>query len=282
MIIWIASYPKSGNTWVRALLSAIMYSKDGKFNFELLNNIPQFPLRTHFDSFTKDYFNIKEISKYWITSQDKINLDNTIKLIKTHHARCVYKEREFTNTENTLATIYIVRDPRNVITSISNYFLHSIENSKDFLFSSIRHLGNKKEGSTDENFYTVLGNWADHYNSWKKFNINNLLIIKYEDLLKDTKFQVMKILKFLSNYREIEYSDKKIDNALNTTNFENLKTMEKQVGFIKQPIHGKINKKINFFNLGKNNDWRKILDKDIANQISKKFEKEMKELNYLN
>ena len=282
MIIWIASYPKSGNTWVRALLSAIMYSKDGKFEFELLENIPQFPHRTHFSSFTKDYFNIQEISKYWTIAQDKLNLDNKVKLLKTHHARCIYMEREFTNTENTLATIYIVRDPRNVITSISNYFLRSIGNSKDFLFSSTRHLGNKKDRPTDENFYTVLGNWADHYNSWKKFNINNLLIVKYEDLLKDAKSKVVQILKFLSNYSKIEYSDKKIDNALNTTNFENLKTMEKQIGFIKQSLHGKINKKINFFNLGKNNDWRKILDKDIANQISKKFEKEMKELNYLN
>ena len=160
--------------------------------------------------------------------------------------------------------------------------MESIENSKDFLFSSIRHLGSKKEGPTDENFYTVLGNWADHYNSWKKFNVNNLLIVKYEDLLKDIKFQVIKILKFLSNYSKIEYSEKKIDNALDTTNFENLKTMEKQAILSKKLPFGKISKKINFFNLGKNNDWRELLDKDIANQISIKFEKEMKELSYLN
>ena len=43
MIIWIASYPKSGNTWIRAMLSAYFYSKDGNFFFELLNNIKEFP-----------------------------------------------------------------------------------------------------------------------------------------------------------------------------------------------------------------------------------------------
>lgn len=281
MIIWIASYPKSGNTWVRALLSAIIYSADGKFKFDLLKNITQFPLRTHFDSFTQDYFNIKEISKHWIAAQDKINLDNKIKLFKTHHARCVYMKREFTNTENTLATIYIVRDPRNVITSISNHFSHSMENSKKFLFSSIRQLGNRESEPTNDNFMTVLGSWADHYNSWKKFNVNNLLIIKYEDLLKDTKSKVIEILKFLSNYNKIEYSDKKIDNALITTNFQNLKKMENQSGFSEDPFKEKVNKNINFFNLGKNNDWTKLLDKSIANQISLKFEREMKELNYL-
>ena len=58
--------------------------------------------------------------------------------------------------------------------------------------------------------------------------------------------------------------------------------MEKQALLSKKLPFGKINKKINFFNLGKNNDWRELLDKDIANQISIKFEKEMKELSYLN
>jgi len=281
MIIWIASYPKSGNTWVRALLSTILYSNNNEFKFESLEKIPQFPLRKHFSSFTEDYFNVQEISKYWIMAQDKINLDNKVKIFKTHHARCVYKEREFTNLENTLATIYIVRDPRNVITSISNYFLDSIENSKEFLFSSARHLGRSKNSPTEENIYTVLGNWADHYNSWKKFNVRNLLIVKYEDLLKNTKIEIEKILKFLSSYIQVEYSEKKIDNALNVTAFENLKMLEKKEKLDNKLPFGEISKSVNFFNLGKSNDWTKILDKNIASQISKKFEKEMKELYYL-
>ena len=43
MIIWLASYPKSGNTLLRSMLSAYLFSKDGIFNFELLRNIKQFP-----------------------------------------------------------------------------------------------------------------------------------------------------------------------------------------------------------------------------------------------
>ena len=42
MILWLASYPKSGNTWIRSLLSAYLFSSDGNFNFKLLNNIKQF------------------------------------------------------------------------------------------------------------------------------------------------------------------------------------------------------------------------------------------------
>ena len=69
MIIWLASYPKSGNTWVRSLLSAYYYSKNGDFSFELLKNIGLYP--------QKKYFDIKinkpgEINSYWDISQKKI------------------------------------------------------------------------------------------------------------------------------------------------------------------------------------------------------------------
>ena len=74
MIIWIASYPKSGNTWVRSLLSAYLYSKDGIFNFDLLNKIQQFPSKQYFKFFLKDFNDIKKVSNYWIAAQDRINL----------------------------------------------------------------------------------------------------------------------------------------------------------------------------------------------------------------
>ena len=43
MIIWLASYPKSGNTWIRSIIAALMYTHDGIFDFDLLKNVDQFP-----------------------------------------------------------------------------------------------------------------------------------------------------------------------------------------------------------------------------------------------
>ena len=74
MIIWIASYPKSGNTWVRSLLSAYLYSNDGVFNFDLLKKIDQFPNKKYFDFFLNDLSDLKRVSSYWIASQDRLNL----------------------------------------------------------------------------------------------------------------------------------------------------------------------------------------------------------------
>ena len=87
MIIWIASYPKSGNTWVRCLLSAYLYSEDGIFNFDLLKKIQQFPSKPYLKYFIKDFKDIKKVSNYWISAQDRINLYNDrISFFKTHRS----------------------------------------------------------------------------------------------------------------------------------------------------------------------------------------------------
>ena len=81
MIIWIASYPKSGNTWIRSLLSAYFFSNDGKFNFELLKNIEQFSSKNLFSKSNNKNVDQLEIFKNWIPSQKIINKDTKIKII---------------------------------------------------------------------------------------------------------------------------------------------------------------------------------------------------------
>jgi len=132
MIIWLTSYPKSGNTWVRSIVAALMYTDDGVFNFDLFKKIRQFPNIKYFKTFTSDFGNFHEIKKHWLTAQDLINLDNEPKFFKTHHINCKLDQYNFTNKENTLATIYIVRDPRNLVSSISNHYSLTLENSKNF------------------------------------------------------------------------------------------------------------------------------------------------------
>ena len=283
MIIWIASYPKSGNTWIRAMLSSFMYSKDGKFSFELLKKIPQFPLQEHLRFFTTNYWDIENISKYWISAQDKINLNNQLNFLKTHYTMCSYKNLKFTNEENTLAVIYIVRDPRNLVTSLSNHFSLSLENSKQFLFSQSRRIIEKPKGKFKKNndVFIHLENWGNHYKSWKNYNKNDVLIVKYEDLLKNTKLKFSEILKFLSNYINIEFNEEKINNILQTTEFNYLKNLENQFGFFEAAKNVKLNKPVNFFNQGKLNDWQKLLNRNIELEITSRFSKEMKELEYL-
>ena len=122
MIIWIASYPKSGNTWVRAFLSHYIYGKKNSFNFNLLNNINKFPNIKVLKDLNINFENTNELIKNWITIQDYINLNNKLNFLKTHNAFCTINGSPFTNSSNTLAAIYIVRDPRDVLVSFSSHF----------------------------------------------------------------------------------------------------------------------------------------------------------------
>ncbi|WP_435088157.1 sulfotransferase domain-containing protein [Candidatus Pelagibacter bacterium nBUS_29] len=280
MIIWLTSYPKSGNTWVRSIVAALMYTEDGVFNFDLLKRIKQFPDKAHFKNFTNDYGNFHEIKKHWIVAQDLINLDNKVKFLKTHHINCKVDNHNFTNKKNTLATIYIVRDPRNLVNSISNHYSKTLEESKEFLFTPKLIGGYKKNGDLiKDSLKDLLGTWNEHYKFWKNNN-KDFLLIKYEDLIKDARFELERIISFIKNYTEIQSNEKKIENIIKTTNFKYLKNLEEK-GYFNENAYEIINKKIKFFNLGPENNWKKLLDKKIIEEIETKFSAEMKELGYL-
>jgi hypothetical protein len=283
MIIWIASFPKSGNTWVRSIISSLIYSDDGIFNFELLKKIQQFPKRNHFVNFTKKYQDPHSLKKFWIAAQDKINLDNKIKFLKTHHINCKIGEYSFTNKINTLGTIYVVRDPRNLINSFSNHYGIDKNVAKKTITSQNFVTGAIYKQDKQNNIFTIIGSWKDHYNSWTKFN-NNLLILKYEDLLMNPEEELNKIIRYLNkfeDFKNLNHDNQKIKNILHTTTFEVLQKKEAKEGFF-EAVPNKLNeKKVKFFNQGKNNNWTKHLDKEDINYIESNFRTEMRELGYL-
>ena len=281
MIIWIASYPKSGNTWVRSIISSLIYSEDGIFDFSYIKKIKQFPQKLFFEDFTNNLGDIHEIKKYWILAQEKLNLDNKIKFLKTHNVNCQIDNYAFTNKQCTLATIYIVRDPRNLVDSISNHFSKTSDESLKFLLSS-RILSPDKSGIELEggNVITYVGSWKENYNFWTKNN-ENLLLIKYEDLLKNASGEIDKIISFLKKFINFTVTDKKKTNILNSTSFESLRELERAGNFTENVFIKNTNKKAKFFNKGPNNIWQNQLQKHIQLKLEKELNKELVELGYL-
>ena len=280
MIIWIASYPKSGNTWVRSIISSLIYTNDGNFDFSYIKNIRQFPQKPFFNEFTNDLNNIHEIKKYWILAQEKLNLDNKIKFLKTHNLNCKIDNYSFTNKDCTKATIYVVRDPRNLIDSISNHFSKTQDESKNFLVSSRVLLASKDSELEGGNVITYLGSWKEHYNFWTK-NTENLLIIKYEDLVKNISKEIDRIIKFLKKFINFEINDKKIENIIRSTSFDFLQKLENEGNFTENVKIKGANNKTKFFNKGPKNLWQGTLAKQIQIEIEEKFNEELKELGYV-
>ena len=279
MIIWIASYPKCGNTWVRSLLSAYYFSKDGEFNFDLLKNIKQFP---SIDFFQKKIDSIEEASANWIPIQKKIKETKKVYFLKTHNVFGSYKGNNFTSPEYTLGVINIVRDPRNVITSLMNHFSIKEEEAFKLISNENRNLRDRND---QDNYatYSFISSWNNNYNSWKFTKNINKILIKYEDLENDIEKSFTKIIEFTNKImrKDNKINIKKLKKSIETTKFDLLKKKEEKEGFDEAIYSSDNGKTKSFFNLGKNNDYKKLLKKETVQSIEDIFEKEMKELGYL-
>ena len=174
MIIWIASYPKSGNTYIRSFLSAYYFSQKGKFEFDQLLNIFQFP-GTKFSK--KDCFSFEDAARNWIYNQNQFFNKEKFVFLKTHNTLKRYKNIEFTTNEETAGAIYIVRDPRNVISSMCHHYSLNLNQAYETLINNDASLSEKSVNGDCSNF-TFLSSWADHYKSWKKTKKFKVLFIK--------------------------------------------------------------------------------------------------------
>jgi hypothetical protein len=283
MILWIASYPKSGNTWLRTLLSAYYYSNDGAYNQNLLKNIGQFPEKRFFEDFDHNPEIVGDTTRFWIKAQEKINKDKKFKFFKTHNIFGAVNNHKFTNKENTAGCIYIVRDPRNIITSLKNHYelddegaLKWMTNEKKFIYDVHKV---KQYGYSDFQF---ISSWATNYKSWKIQKEIPIKIIRYEDLLKETFVVFKDIVEFINKTLNIKakIDKKKLKNSVQSTFFDKLKKEEKNKGFVEAVPSIEDKKKIPFFYLGPDNDWRKILSKDKKFELTDLFKNDLKELGY--
>ncbi|MDC1330346.1 sulfotransferase domain-containing protein, partial [Pelagibacteraceae bacterium] len=192
MIIWLASYPKSGNTYVRAFLSAYYFSENGQFDFSQISNIEQFP---HEKFFKQNVTSIDEASKQWMPIQREINKDKKIRFFKTHSFLGNYQKNEFTSPETTLGAIYIVRDPRNVLTSLKNHYSFDDDRALKMITDKSRSLMSNNGSHASLNF---ISSWAENYLSWFKDGRFRRLFIKYEDLITNKYETFRDIIVFIN------------------------------------------------------------------------------------
>ena len=119
-------------------------------DFSNLGQIKQFPDRIFFKEYVKNFSDVYEVARNWINVQNYLNLDRKIKIFKTHHVNCTIENNPFTNLNNTAGVIHIVRDPRNVVTSIMNHWsLKDINASKELIINENNWLGLKNHENDD-------------------------------------------------------------------------------------------------------------------------------------
>ena len=277
MIIWLASYPKSGNTWMWFFIKSYFNPPNKKFSINHDKDDPYlletFPTERRFDELNINYQDFFDISKNWINLQSLINLNNKTNYLKTHNAMCTINNNKFTDINNTIGAIHIVRDPRDVLVSYSSYKSEKIDKTLEILLSNDSYEYSKFK----DKFYkrSLMGSWSSHYNSWKNYKSKETLLVKYEDMVNKSNSTFLKVLNYLKKITKIEINHNKLNRAIDETSFENLKNLEIKEGFKVNPS------KKPFFRKGKVGDWKEKLNKDQTQKIEKAFKAEMIELGYL-
>ena len=281
-ICWIASYPKSGNTYLRLLLASYFYTPDGVTkDFQEVKNIISMN-RYNIYNKIKNFPKIKElvddpqkITLFWEDAQKFLleEIKNNL-FVKTHNCMAEIMYKKFTSEKYTKCFIYIVRDPRSVAVSYKHHFQVTYD-------KSVKQLINKNlidfEFNSKKYVPDLISSWSMHYNSWKNFlNKGNGIIIKYEDLTQNPYILFKKVLNFLSNHMDITINEEKIKKSIKSNHFSNLQKIEKQKGFFEKP---EITKK--FFRKGLIDEWKSCLTLQQQDTIQMNFKKEMIELGYL-
>jgi len=282
MIIWIASYPKSGNTWLRSLISSYYFSEDGLFNQNSLPLIQQFPQKKYFKSFNYNPEIVTDTAKFWISAQKIINKDKKVKFFKTHNALSAINNSKFTDKKNTIGCIYVVRDPRNVITSIQNHYEMTKEESLNFMLNENKFIYDYSIKNDYSNFQ-FISSWEKNYQSWLNQKIFSVLLIKYEYLIKDTFDTFKKVIQFIELITKSQkaYNEEKAKVSIQSTTFEKMKKIERNDGFIESVLSKNETQKIPFFHLGPRNNWENIFDENYQKKLNLTFKQNLKELNYL-
>ena len=290
-IFWVSSYPKSGNTLVRAILTGLFFSQDGKVTFEDMRHIGLFETtrRLNFIKETnkEDFYNLGDLrvlSKYWqkIQMNQELKIKQGFGFLKTHSSLVSIKKNFFTSKDVTKGYIYVIRDPRDVCISWSKHSNYSIDESIDFLCNSLsvlKWINKSKYSIIPKNIFPLqfVSSWSEHVKSWTENNINvPKLIIKYEDLLINKEIIIKQIIKFFDENFNIKTNsfEAKLKNILETTNFQYMKEIETKNGFEEAMPWSK------FFRKGKKEQWKDILNKTQQSKIEENFREYMNKFDY--
>ena len=275
-IVWIASYPKSGNTWTRAFLHNITRILNGEKGEQDINDMSRF---STWDLSRKLYAEIlgfdpdldlhrSEIAATRQKVHQKIaDSAEGLIFIKTHNALVMDRGHSTINTAVTAGVVYVIRNPLDIAISAAHHNGRTVDET----IEQIGATGWESKGQ-DGAIYEVIGSWSEHVWSWTRSLPRALHILRYEDMLTDP----VKTFGNLARHLLMRATDEELADAIALSSFERLQAQEKQSGFRERPPTADQN----FFREGRAGQWKEILTPDQVNRIVRDHGEQMQRFGY--
>ncbi len=248
-IIWLASYQKSGNTWMRVFLANYFAAKGQQLSINQLDQFTTGDLRIDFfDKAAGGQFRGE-------TVEDSIAIRPAVQrliarsktghhFVKTHSQVATIGDTPLINPEVTAAAIYILRNPFDVIPSFARHSGRTIDEMIDAMVDP------NAVFRSGDGIYEIIGRWDEHIKSWLQAPGLPKIHIRYEDMIEDTQTQMQSVLEFL----RIPVKPGQVKRAVRASSFSELRKQERQQGFSERPKQMDA-----FFVTGKSGGWREAL-----------------------
>ncbi|MEZ6088830.1 MAG: sulfotransferase domain-containing protein [Pirellulaceae bacterium] len=259
-LVWLASYPKSGNTWMRMLFAAFQKHPDQPFELkDAFKSTRSEVRRSEFEKIAgKSELSELEIDR--LREAVQISIAQAIKppvLLKTHNARVMHNGFPMIRRELTLGAIYIVRNPLDVADSVADHWGVSIDEAIAMMNNRRNAIGG---GQGDDLVKQYLESWSQHVLTWCHQRAFPVHVVRYEDLLSATEFTFRNVLTFLG----WQLDEQRIRQAIELTQFDSLRSREETSGFAER---SKKSTSGTFFRRGQSGHWREILTSAQANLV---------------
>ncbi|MBI4647125.1 MAG: sulfotransferase domain-containing protein [Bacteroidia bacterium] len=261
-IVWLASYPKSGNTWFRVFLANLLDDSDKPSDINKLGISNIASNRDIFDNYAPFYssdltYSEIELLRSEVITEMAMEAKKTIYL-KIHDAYTFLDGgRAFIPENVTACAIYIIRNPLDVAVSWSRHINKSIDDTIKGMADENYIISQSLKGLKKQLPQRLLS-WSKHVESWTQFPHFPVHIIRYEDIKNSTFETFSKAVKILG----LKKSSKQIEKAIRFSDIKEMQLQEKESGFKEKPVNAKT-----FFNAGEIGTWRKYLSEQQINKI---------------
>ena len=275
-IIWLSSYPKSGNTWLRAFLTNYCDKSGGTAFINALIGSPIAMSRDLFDQ----YLGLKSSDMTWNEVMAHRPLFHRLlaeeltrpTFIKTHDAYVHTPAGEALFPKTTgIRVVYLVRNPLDVAVSFAHHGAMDIDQTIK-LMNNVENCSPMNSNWIYPHFPPILLCWCGHVSSWLDQTEIPILTVRYEDMQADPTASFGEIVRFAG----LEWDSKRLAHAIDDSAFKRLRTQEEDCGFReKQPTSA------SFFRAGMTGSWRTSLSKRQVRTLLDAHHVEMARLGYL-